>query len=211
MNFDKDNIYHVYNRGNNREQIFYSHKNYIFFLEKIRKQIFPHCEILAYCLMPNHFHFLIYADDRTICTVKKANQDRNVFSEGMRIVLSTYTQAINKQEGRVGSLFTQNTEAKPLSDNTILNSGTVQNRGIVNLGMDYVFTCFQYIHQNPMRAGLVKKMEEWQYSSFVDYCGIRKGTLSNQKLAYEVLNFDKENFYNQSYTVIDEQKLKGIW
>jgi REP element-mobilizing transposase RayT len=210
MHFEKDYLYHVYNRGNNRDQIFFNQENYLFFLRKIRAQLLPRCEILAYCLMPNHFHFLIYADDRTISTVKKANQDRNVFSEGMRIVLSTYTQAINKQEGRVGSLFMQNTESKTLIDNTILNFGTVQNRAKVSK-MDYAFTCFQYIHQNPMRAGLVKKMEDWKFSSFIDYCGFRKGTLCNQKLAFELINFDKENFYKQSYIAIDEQKLKGIW
>jgi len=200
MYFEKDNIYHVFNRGNNRENIFYNNENYIFFLKKIRKHIFPFCEILAYCLMPNHFHFLIFANEKTTQKTIKANQDRNVFSEGIRIILSTYSQAINKQEKRVGSLFTQNTEAKLLAN--VLNR---TNK------MDYVFNCFQYIHQNPIRNGLVKKMEDWQYSSFVDYCGFRNGSLCNQKLAYELINFDKENFYNQSYIAIVEQKLKYIW
>ncbi|OFX59482.1 MAG: transposase [Bacteroidetes bacterium GWA2_30_7] len=200
MNFEKDCIYHVYNRGNNREKVFYNNENYIFFLKKIRKQIYPFCEILAYCLMPNHFHFLIFANEKTIQKVFKANQERNVLGEGFRITLSSYSQAINKQEGRVGSLFTQNTEAKQLNNN--LNRVT---------SIDYVFTCFNYIHQNPIRAGLVEKLEDWQYSSFIDYCGIRNGTLCNQKLAYEIINFDKENFYNQSYIAVEEQKIKNIW
>lgn len=200
MNFEKDSIYHVYNRGNNRERIFYSDKNYIFFLQKIRKHIYPLCEILAYCLMPNHFHFLIVANEKSIQKVIKASQERNILSEGYRIVLSSYSQAINKQEGRVGSLFTQNTEAKQLNNNL--------NRVI---GIDYVFTCFNYIHRNPISAGLVEKIEDWRYSSFSDYCGFRNGTLCNHKLAYEIINFDREDFYNQSYDVIEEQKIKNIW
>jgi len=200
MYFEKDNIYHIYNRGNNRVKIFYNDENYIFFLKKIRKHIFPFCEILAYCLMPNHFHFLIVTNEKTIQTVIKANQERNIFCEGIRIVLSAYSQAINKQENRVGSLFSKNTKAKLLK--SVLNRSN---------SLDYVFTCFQYIHQNPVRYGLVKKMEDWQYSSFVDYCGFRNGSLCNQKLAYELINFDKENFYNQSYIAIEEQKLKNIW
>ena len=83
MYFEKDNIYHVFNRGNNREKIFYNNENYIFFLKKIRKHIFPFCEILAYCLMPNHFHFLIVTNEKTIQTVIKANQERNIFCEGI--------------------------------------------------------------------------------------------------------------------------------
>lgn len=51
--------YHVLNRGNNRENVFLVDGNYRFFLEKWRKYVLPYLEILAYCLMPNHFHFLI--------------------------------------------------------------------------------------------------------------------------------------------------------
>ena len=53
--------------------------------------------------------------------------------------------------------------------------------------------CFHYIHQNPMKANLVKKMEDWDYSSFKDYCGLRNGTLSNKELAIQLLRFKYEN------------------
>ena len=59
MNFAEGNIYHVYNRGNNSQTLFFNHENYMFFLEKIRTHIFPHADILAWCLMPNHFHLMI--------------------------------------------------------------------------------------------------------------------------------------------------------
>ncbi|HAB53236.1 MAG TPA: transposase [Ignavibacteriales bacterium] len=194
-------VYHVLNRGNGKQRVFHSDKDYEAFVSLMREAKERYSlKLLAYCLMPNHFHFLIFANEKTTQKTIKANQDRNVFSEGIRIILSTYSQAINKQEKRVGSLFTQNTEAKLLAN--VLNR---TNK------MDYVFNCFQYIHQNPIRNGLVKKMEDWQYSSFVDYCGFRNGSLCNQKLAYELINFDKENFYNQSYIAIVEQKLKYIW
>jgi putative transposase len=198
----------VYNRGNNRDQFFFKAENYLFFLRKIRMQILPHCIILAYSLMPNHFHFLVYSDERTLQTVIKANQNRNVFSEGIRIVLSTYTQAVNKQEGRAGSLFTQNTVAKQLSDNSI-NCDTVGNRATVPI--DYSIICFNYIHQNPIQAGLVKKMEDWPYSSFIDYCGRRNGTLCNKGLAKRMINIDWDHFYKQSYTILYDNDTAGIW
>ena len=59
MNFAEGHIYHVYNRGNNSQTLFFNHENYLFFLEKIRKHILPHADILAWCLMPNHFHLMI--------------------------------------------------------------------------------------------------------------------------------------------------------
>jgi len=50
-----------------------------------------------------------------------------------------------------------------------------------------LLTCFHYIHQNPWKAGLVSKMENWKYSSFSDFAGFRDGTLCNKQLALELL------------------------
>lgn len=46
---------------------------------------------------------------------------------------------------------------------------------------DYAVTAFHYIHQNPMQAKLVKKMETWEFSSFRDYTGFRNGDLCKKK------------------------------
>ena len=54
-----ENYYHIYNRGNNKENIFVNDDNYLFFLDKWKLHLHPHTDTLAYCLMPNHFHFLI--------------------------------------------------------------------------------------------------------------------------------------------------------
>ncbi len=69
----------------------------------------------------------------------------------------------------------------------------------------YPFICFNYIHQNPLKAGLVKKMEDWKYSSFQDYLGIRKGTLCNFELTEQLLDIQKDDFYTTSYSVINEK------
>ena len=60
MDFSKGELYHIYNRGNNRDKIFYTYRNYLFFLEKINAHISPYADILAWCLMPNHFHLMVY-------------------------------------------------------------------------------------------------------------------------------------------------------
>jgi putative transposase len=51
--------YHIYNRGNNRENLFVEQRNYPYFLKQYTKHILPVAETFAYCLLPNHFHFAI--------------------------------------------------------------------------------------------------------------------------------------------------------
>lgn len=196
MKFEEGNLYHIYNRVNNKQLIFFKPENYLFFLKKIRKYVLPDCQILAYCLMPNHFHFLIYSTDRTVSTKLIGGKEKNVLSEGIKNLLSSYTQAINKQNNKTGSLFQQNTKAKLISKAN-------------DSFHDWV--CLHYIHQNPMKAGLVRKMEDWEYSSFRDYCGFRKGTLCNQTLAIELLDINMKAFYKDSYKRMDENKTKDFF
>lgn len=145
--------------------------------------------------MPNHFHFLISSDNRTIITKLIGDQNRNILSEGIRNLLQTYTKAITKQNNSTGSLFQQNTKAKCLSKSS--NS--------------YDYICMSYIHQNPMKAKLVKRMEAWDYSSFKDYCGFRNGTLCNKKLSVQLLDINMKTFYDDSYRLVDEDDINNLF
>lgn len=194
MEFFRNELYHIYNRGNNRQKIFFRPDNYRFFLSKIRRYIIPYCDVLAYCLMPNHFHLLIRSDERTIATKSVAGKDKNVLSEGIRHLLSSYTQAINKQNRSTGSLFQQNTKAK----------------SIIKGSKNYDQICLHYIHQNPLKTKLVEKMEEWEYSSFRDYCGKRNGTLCNKELAANILDLNLNTFYDDSYRQIGYDDTSNI-
>jgi putative transposase len=200
-----DQIYHLYNRGNNKQNLFFNRDNYIFFLNKIRNHVRPHCEILTYCLMPNHFHLLIYADKRTVKSIipevtaqeTTSQIHKTKFSEGWRIALSSYTQAINKQEQRFGSLFTQNTKSKQVSDEW--------------MNLDYRHCCFSYIHQNPVMSDLVTNAEDWEFSSFRDYMGLRNGTLCNIPLAFKLMGFDKSYLDELDSKKWDSKVLNGIF
>lgn len=192
MKLYPNNIYHIYNRGNNKQKIFFSNKNYLFFLQKIRTELKPYSDIICYCLMPNHFHFMV-------STYNKFDEEK--FSTGFKILLSSYTKAINIQENRSGSLFQQNSKAKCL---TALTNYKSNNYGLV---------CFNYIHQNPVNAGLVSKMEDWEYSSFRDYAGMRNGTLCYKELAYDQIGIpdSNEEFYKLSNNLLDCKKLHNIF
>ena len=195
MNIIANETYHIYNQGNNRERIFHEDADYIEFLKLFRKYVLPNCETLAYCLMPNHFHFLIQATELSAKNKLVGNLNLCELSNGYRLLQSNYAQYINKKKGRTGSLFRQKTKAKSLQD------------GHKNYG----FIAFYYIHQNPLRAGLVQQLEDWDFSSFPDYAGRRNGTICKRELAFALIGLDKENFINEAGKHIDENKIKNIF
>ena len=181
-----DKTYHIYNRGNQKQQIFFSRDNYLFFLQKVRAYWLPYCNILCYCLMPNHFHFLIKPNEKTVeLRPLKSEQPTGIirwtnFSWGTRQILTSYAKAINKQEHLTGSLFTQNTNGKQVSSEWSWE--------------DYTVGCFKYILQNPVRAGLVRRGADWEFSAWRDFAGLRKGTLCNMELARQELALDLTSF-----------------
>ena len=185
MRLTEGGIYHVFNRGNNREVIFPRRQNYLYFLECVQKYIKGYCDILAWCLMPNHFHFLVYGNEFSTPIIRDGSFERQRFSQGIKQLLSSYAKAINKQEGRTGSLFQQKTKGVHVNDHD----------------HDYSLTAFHYVHQNPLRAGLVDRMEDWEFSSFREYMGEGKVMLCNRDLARELLDLDLNRFYDEAYRV----------
>ena len=216
MHFEPDTIYHIYNQGNNRQPIFFKPENYLFFLQKMRKYLLPHGDLLCYCLMPNHFHWLFFVREVSVAKSSsdspgdskspgeyvpqsvvvaesgvdlKSPPDSRMRSlnDSIAILLRSYTRAINLQEdGRSGSLFRKETKAK---DGWIEGFISLEDRRTRSqFWNDFGYTCFQYIHENPVKAGLVTRAQDWLYSSCQDYVGLRKGTLCNQSLAKELLN-----------------------
>jgi len=211
MNLEAGDLYHIYNQGNNRVRIFYSRENYFFFLKKIRTHIIPHADILAWCLMPNHFHLMAYVHTLEIEITEK---EEEAHSEGftrsealtkntltpvvkMRdinnsigILLRSYTRSINEQENTTGSLFRKSTHSECLTTidlhaPSFLNTpnGTIIKQHFPE--KEYPQVCFNYIHNNPVKAGLVKHPGDWEFSSYRDYSGSRNGKMINRKRAEE--------------------------
>lgn len=196
MHFEEDATYHVYNRSN--ETVFYNNENYLYFLKKVSKRIQPYADILAWCLMPNHFHFLIVANSSGCKFIEEKHRPNvQVLSKNIGSLLSAYTRAINKEQGRRGKLFAHNTKAKCLN--------------IESTNEKFLENCFHYIHQNPLHAGLCADLKDWKFSSYLDYVEIRQGKLINKELAYKIIDFNKENFETLSKIFIDESRVKGLF
>lgn len=195
----ENHLYHVYNRGNNRQNIFFSSENYRYFLQKIRLHLLPVCDFLAYCLMPNHFHFLIRADARTVEVIAQSNRDiaLTAFSKGLRTTLSSYTRGIQKQEKFTGSLFQQKTKIKQVSSEWQFE--------------DYTLICFRYILNNPVRAGLVRHPAEWEFSSFRDTLGMREDSLCNLAWIRQELAQDRNTLEDLVGLSMEESDIRHLW
>lgn len=139
MKINSETYYHIFNRGNNKQVIFFENDNYIFFLNQLKTHLLPYCEVYAYCLMPNHFHFFLKVNDHTL------------FEKGIKNFFISYSKAINKKYERVGSLFQGRYKASEVTTDS------------------YYTTIITYIHQNPVIAGLVKNMDDYKYSSYPAY------------------------------------------
>ena len=188
MNFKEDCTYHVYNRSN--EVLFYNRDNYLFFLRKIRDHLLPYADVLSYCLMPNHFHLILTVNAEGVkYSEKKKREDMQLLSQSLGTILSSYTQALNRQIGRRGNLFAHKTKAKILND----------------AKDDYALNCFMYVHQNPKLAKLVERLEDWEFSSFPDYIGRRNGTLINKKLGMDIFQIAQTQIYELTYFMIQDK------
>lgn len=162
MKFEENKVYHIYNKGNNQQKIFFNDENYLFFLKKIKKELSVYCELLNYCLMPNHFHLMLQTKDKKL--QEESSLKKKTLNDGIGILLRSYTRAIQKQEQIKGSLFQQKTKAKELI--------TVSD--IVN--------CANYIHQNPAKANLVSDLKNWRFSSYNEYLIPTHLNFCNQEL-----------------------------
>ena len=143
--------------------------------------------------MPTPFHFLIHTDKWTIQTKRNRLIETTLVSEGIRNLLQGYVKGIHKQNNWTGSLFQQNTK---------------QNAYQKEVGDGEI--CFYYNHQNPMKAGSGKRMEDGEYSSVKDYAGLYNETFCNKNLAFQLSNLNPTAFYHDSYAVIHHESLKNI-
>jgi REP-associated tyrosine transposase len=198
MIFEKGFLYHIYNQGNNKQKIFYTRENYIFFIKKMHEYILPYADVLAWCLMPNHFHLMVLVKwvesqgftSSEALTKKAHNQaiTNRTFNDSIGILLRTYTRAINKQKRITGSIFRKGTKAECINCFKGNKPVFIQNNFLINNHISekqYPQICFNYIHQNPVKAKLIKNAIDWEFSSAMDYKGLRNEKLINKEVAKE--------------------------
>ncbi len=208
MIFKKDFIYHIYNQGNNRRNIFFCDENYHYFLKKIKQYILPYSDIMAWCLMPNHFHLMVYVNKITMpgqgvtpSILEKSSQGvteshpltkERTLNNSIAILLRSYTRAVNIQQGFSGSLFRKDTKAECVNCPGSSIPAWITIQGVTEIKIpnpekEYPQVCFNYIHQNPVNAKLVLKPEDWDYSSAKYYAGQANDEFVNRERTEEFI------------------------
>lgn len=134
---EEEYFYHIFNRGNNKQNLFFEKENYGYFLQLLEKHILPIADIYSYCLLPNHFHLLIQIK-------KDASNPSQKFSN----FFNSYTKSINKRYKRTGSLF-----QKPFKRIRVKDE-------------NYLMKLVTYIHFNPENHNIANDFEKYSFSSY---------------------------------------------
>jgi putative transposase len=190
--------YHLYNRGHNRERIFYERENFLFFLRRMRKHLVPVLDVVAYCLMYTHYHLLVRVKDAKTSEVWQTSEvssppPPSSASNAMQRFSISFTKAMNKRYDRVGALFQGAFQAKHVDDDK------------------YLVHLSRYIHLNPVMSGLVERPEEWEFSSYQEYIGLREGTLPHPEVVLS--QFPSPEAYREfagHYTADERAEIAGL-
>lgn len=185
-------FYHIWNRGNNREDLFYTSANYKYFLRMYAEYLDPVAETYAYCLLPNHFHLLIRTKPFAIpvSPAGETGKKSNPVSLAFQRFFTAYSQAINLQENRTGSLF-----QKPFKR---LEVESVQQ--LANL--------VHYIHTNPQKHQIIDDFKQYPWSSYNRITSIWTSKLSIDDVSQWFR--DKDNYVEYHNRPIDQEKLKDL-
>jgi REP element-mobilizing transposase RayT len=186
------NYYHIYNKGNNGENIFFDNDNYYHFLKLYAKYINPIADTYAWCLLKNQFHIAvriktreeISENDLTYTTVEKPKiiDASKQFSH----FLNAYTQAINKKHKRTGKIFQSKFKRKLIDSE------------------EYLKNIIYYIHHNPVHHGFCKSMNLYPWSSYETIVSTKNTNLKRNEVVDmfgNISNFIE--YHNSDFSIND--------
>jgi hypothetical protein len=197
--FENDCIYHVYNRTVDKKPMFKSDDNYAFFIRQFDKYLSDYIKIYAYCLLDNHFHFMIKVNDLTDLTDlttfeklsnlneklpnQKEKTTHDIVSHQFKKFFQSYSMAFNKQQNRVGTLFQ-----------------TPFKRVLVN-DDEYLKELVCYINTNAQKHNLVKNFKIWKWSSYNNTIGNKETKLLKEELITYFGDLENFIYCHQEYSI----------
>jgi putative transposase len=130
--------YHVLNRGNGRRTVFHKHGDYAAFIKLLRQAgERTSMRLLAYCLMPNHFHLVLWP-----------LRDGDL-SDYVMWLLTAHVRRYHKHYHSSGHVYQGRFRSFPIQED------------------EHLLTVLRYVERNPLRAGLVAQAQDWPWSSAV--------------------------------------------
>ncbi|HPW67736.1 MAG TPA: transposase [Salinivirgaceae bacterium] len=149
--------FHIVNHSVDGRKLYYDPGDYKTYLYLFKKELDYKVTVIAYCLMPNHFHLLLRQNESEAITSLLEKTHKK------------YACYYNKKYDRKGRIF-----RSPLNH-------------IETPTDTYLLNACAYIHGNPVQAGLVGFPEEWEYSNFREYLRMRKGTLYSEQFLMDYI------------------------
>jgi len=199
-------FYHVFNQGNNKENLFYTKANYEYFLRQYDYYLSPYVDTFAFCLLGNHFHLLIAVKSEqeilNLSLLREVKDLKNTEVKDLKIephelvakqfqaFFTGYAKAINLQTKRTGSLFRKRFKRVEV-DST---------RYLANL--------VYYIHANPQRHGIYPDFRDYSWSSY-DRIMRNKPTKLQKQAVLEWFN-DKQNYVDYHASVPDLDNIRHL-
>jgi putative transposase len=184
--------YHIYNRGNNREDLFRTPENYLHFLRLYEKYIFPVAETFAWVLMKNHFHLLVKMKDINELDLPDFENLAGIANPSKQFsnLFNAYAKAFNKMFNRTGSLF-----EKPFHRIAIDSD-------------KYFRQLIVYIHTNPVHHGFTDDFKDYPWSSYGSIISVKPTKLSRNK----VIGWfdDKANFMEIHKQEVNNNLIKEL-
>jgi putative transposase len=146
--FEEGKYYHIYNHAVSESLLFRNDEDYIHFL-KLMSKFFNHTDfsILSYCLMPNHYHFLM-----------QQKKDIPLFIYFNKLC-HEYSLYYNKKYEIKGTIFRSKLQHIMINNDAYLG-----------------YLC-SYIHLNPVKAGLTSMPENWNWSNYSEWIGEKTGSI----------------------------------
>lgn len=176
--FQPDTYYHIVNHVVGNESLFRTDENYYYFMRRYAFYMPSVCDTLAYCLMPNHIHFLIstYSEQALSLHPKYKSDFHRLIMQQLSNLLNSYAKSYNKKYERKGALWIDYTKRFEINSDSYLTA-------VIN-----------YIHQNPVKHGFTRTPEDWVFSSFNSITSTKPSLLKRE----EVINwFGSRELYHE--------------
>jgi len=189
--FEPGYFYHFYNRGNNRENIFREEDNYRYFMNLVKKYLLSICDIYSYCLLKNHFHFLLRIKDEKELPEKYHNNIDKIHQPFSNL-FNAYAKAINKAFGRSGSLFQEHPHKKRITN------------------LKYLQNIIAYIHLNPKKHGFTNDFKQYQHSSYRSILSLEETKIKRAEVIEIFDDIENFNYWHSLKEIKLEGELKEI-
>lgn len=212
---EHDHYYHIYNRGNNYENIFVEEKDYLHFLELLEIYINPVADIYAWCLMKNHFHLLVrIKDEKEIGFLNSKNaksEDPKIKwktylldeptsdfnkkpdpQQQFKHLFNAYSRWFNLQHKRRGSLFEFNYKRKKVNH-------LKQLRNLI-----------QYIHFNPVNHGFVDHIIEYPWTSYFSVLSEQDDLVKKDSVLILFEDIDNYKYVHRKKSELIHQELEEL-